>query len=100
MNINILEILRNYFSAQPVEKAWVFGSMSRNEDMPDSDIDILVKFDKNEKVGLFKHSSMIRELKSLLSRDVDLVTDGTLLPWVVNSVDGDKILIYEREAKR
>lgn len=97
MNASLLTTLRNYFSTQPVEKAWVFGSVSRGQDTERSDIDILVRFDKNGKVGLFKHSSMVRDLKNLLSRDVDLVSDGTLLPWVVNSVESDRILIYERK---
>ena len=28
---NIIEALRLYFSTQPVLKAWLFGSFSRNE---------------------------------------------------------------------
>lgn len=96
MNASLLTTLRNYFSSQPMEKALVFGAVSRGQDTEISDIDILVRFDKNGKVGLFKHSSMVRYFKKLLSRDVDLASDGTLSPWVVNSVESDKILIYER----
>ena len=53
----IIEILKNYFSEQPVIKAWLFGSVSRGEATQESDVDILVLFD--EGVGLFKYAKMI-----------------------------------------
>jgi predicted nucleotidyltransferase len=39
---------------------------------------------------------MYEDLKELLGREVDLITDGGLLPFARESVDRDKILIYER----
>lgn len=51
MDQKIISKLRDYFSNQPVQKAWVFGSFSREEATPESDIDILVSFD--DTVGLF-----------------------------------------------
>lgn len=44
--------LREYFKTQPVEKAWVFGSYSRGEERPDSDVDILVTLVSGAHVGL------------------------------------------------
>lgn len=93
----ILALLHEYFSHKPVLKAWVFGSVSRGEDNSDSDIDIIVCFDPEARVGIFQHVAMNQELEILLNRAVDLVTDGTLLPWVKEYVDKDKILVYERE---
>ena len=40
---------------------------------------------------------MYSDLKELLGREVDLVTDGSLKPFARNSVEQDKILIYERK---
>ena len=48
----IINKLREFFTLQPVEKAWVFGSYSRGEESRESDIDILVRFDKNANVTL------------------------------------------------
>ena len=45
MNINIINDIRQYFSTQPVKKAWLFGSFSRGEETSKSDVDILVEFD-------------------------------------------------------
>ena len=97
MEQSLLHILKDYFTRQPVLKVWLFGSMSRNEATPNSDVDLLVRFDPKAKVGLFKHAAMIDELEILMNRGVDLVTDGTLFPWVEESVNSEKILIYERE---
>lgn len=44
MNAQVTQSICEYFKTQPVEKAWLFGSFSRNEERPDSDVDILVKF--------------------------------------------------------
>ena len=48
------EQIANYFKTQPVLKAWMFGSYSRGEQKPWSDVDILVEFDKNHPIGLLK----------------------------------------------
>ena len=93
-----LPIIREYLSKQPISKAWLFGSFSRDEAKENSDIDILVQFTPGAVVGLFKYSRMIRELGELLHRDVDLVEEGSLLPFAAKTAEIDKILIYEREA--
>lgn len=91
----IIESLRKYFSTQPVLKAWLFGSFSRGEETKDSDIDIIVSLDKSRPVGL-KFFGMWTDLEELLGRKVDLVSEGTLLPFAKESVEKDKILIYVR----
>ena len=88
--------LRNYFASQPIERAWLFGSFSRGEETETSDVDILVDFDKNVRIGLFKYAGIYGDLKELLGRDVDLVQNGSLKPFAVESANRDKILIYER----
>lgn len=60
----IQETVANYFKTQPVLKAWLFGSYSRGEQRPWS--------------------------------EVDLVEEGMLRPWAVESVNRDRKLIYER----
>ena len=97
MSLNVMiKTISDYFKTQPVLKAWLFGSYARGEENANSDIDILVTFDDNAKVSLLKHAIMADDLEKILGRPVDLVTDGTLLPFAVNSVSHDKQLIYER----
>ncbi len=91
----IIDILRQYFINQPVLKAWLFGSFSRGEETQNSDVDILVSLDKSKPIGL-KFFGMLSDLEELLGRKVDLVSEGTLLPFAQESVERDKILVYER----
>lgn len=93
----IIKKIAEYFKTQPVLKAWIFGSFSRGEETSDSDIDILVVLDESQHVGM-KFFGMYEDLKALLGRKVDLVTDRSLAPFARESVDRDKILIYERTA--
>lgn len=95
MDKNIIDIICQYFSRKPIEKAWVFGSFSRGEQRPDSDIDILITFVPNTKMGL-QFFGMIDDLEKLLNRSVDLVVEGDLLPFAAESANRDKKLIYER----
>ncbi len=87
--------LAEYFKTQPVTKAWIFGSFSRGEEQPESDVDILVNLDHTQSVGL-RFFAMWGDLEHLLGRKVDLVTERGLAPYARESVERDKILVYER----
>lgn len=89
--------IAEYFKTQPVEKAWLFGSFARGEERPDSDVDILVSLDRSKPVGI-RFFGMWGDLERLLGKDVDLVTEGSLMPYAADSANKDKILIYERTA--
>ena len=95
MSTQAMTKVRDYFKTQPVLKAWVFGSYARGEETPDSDIDILVALDYSQPIGL-KFFGMYEDLKTLLGRNVDLVTDASLASFARESVDNDKKIIYER----
>ncbi|MBR4533994.1 MAG: nucleotidyltransferase domain-containing protein [Bacteroidaceae bacterium] len=94
----MIKLIADYFKTQPVLKAWLFGSYSRGEQRPDSDVDILVSLDSEAHVGLFKLSGMHLDLQDLLKMRVDLVTDKGLMPFARESAEHDKKLIYERTA--
>lgn len=98
MDKRLIDILTRYFQNKPVDKVWIFGSYSRGEQRSDSDIDIIVAITPGAKFSLLDHSSMICDLEDLLSIRVDIVKDGTLLPFAIESANRDKILIYERAA--
>ena len=79
----IIPKIQQYLATQPVERAWLFGSFSRGEEREDSDIDILVDFKEDEVIGLFKYCSIMNGMTDVLGRNVDLVQNGTLLPFAV-----------------
>jgi uncharacterized protein len=90
-----IQSIQNYFKDQPVEKAYLFGSHSRDMADNDSDIDILVELDHSTPVGL-KFLKMQFELESLLKTKVDLLSDRAISPYIRPYVDKDKELIYEK----
>ncbi len=94
---NMQQALAEYFKTQPVLKAWIFGSYARGEETPNSDVDILVVLDHSQPVGL-KFFGMYEDLKELLGRPVDLVTEPSLAPFARQSVERERQLIYERTA--
>ena len=91
------QTIAEYFKTQPVLKAWLFGSYSRGEERPDSDVDILVSLDYSKPIGL-RFFGMWGDLERMLGKKIDLVTEGSLMPFAQSSANRDKILIYERTA--
>jgi len=91
------KVISDYFKTQPVSRAWIFGSFARGEETEESDIDILVEYDKNARISLLTISHMMGELEKSTGRRVDLIEEGCLLPFAVDSANHDKKLIYERK---
>lgn len=92
-----IKVIHDYMASKPVVKAWIFGSFARGEEKTQSDIDILFVPDFEQgSFTLLTHGGMYEDLKQLLGREVDLVVDGSLRPYAKESVERDKVLVYER----
>jgi len=63
-----------------VKEIGIFGSFVRGEEREDSDIDILVEFEKP--IGFFKFLELEEYLSELLGAKVDLVMKSALKPWI------------------
>lgn len=72
----------------------IFGSALRADFSPQSDIDILVEFAPDQKVGL-SFFSMERELSEILGRKVDLNTPNFLSPHFRNEVLSQAQIQYD-----
>lgn len=92
------QVIANYFETQPVLKAWLFGSFARGEETETSDVDILFVPDMSNHFSLLTLGGMYMDLKDLLGREVDLIPEGSLLPFAQATAEQDKKLIYERVA--
>jgi predicted nucleotidyltransferase len=67
------EQLRDFCKKWKVTELALFGSVTRPEEFrPDSDVDVLVRFAEDARVGLFELSHMEDELKAIFGRDIDL----------------------------
>jgi uncharacterized protein len=63
-----------------VKSLSLFGSVCRDEDEPNSDMDLLVEFDRP--VGYFGLFALQAYLESVLGRHVDLGTPNSLKPRI------------------
>ena len=58
----MIQLIADYFKTQPVLKAWLFGSFARGEETEDSDLDILVEYDKNARISLLFANQFLQEV--------------------------------------
>ncbi len=90
-----IESIRAYFRTRPVLRAYLFGSYVRGQADKESDIDILVDLDYNEKIGL-QFIQMKLDLEKLLNSKVDLVSSAGLSKYIQPLIDSEKQIIYAR----
>jgi predicted nucleotidyltransferase len=95
MNKILIDKITGFFEDKPVIKAYLFGSYSRGEETPGSDVDILVELDYTQKVGI-EFYSMQYELEKILEKKVDLVSANGVSKYIKPYIDNDKVLIYEK----
>ena len=94
--ITMFSDVQKYLAKTAITKAWVFGSFARGEETPESDLDLLVDYDKDAQISLLDIVRNKLDLESITHREVDLITNGSLKPFAVESANRDKYLIYER----
>jgi uncharacterized protein len=90
-----INLIKDFFSKQPVLKAYLFGSYSRGNENNDSDIDLLVELDYTQPIGL-EFIQMQLDLQNLLSQKVDLVSARGFSKYIKPILDKEKKLIYAR----
>ena len=95
MNKEFLEKLKNFFKSKPVIKAYLFGSIVRNESNEHSDVDILVELDYSQPIGL-GFVKMHLELEELLNKKVDLLTSKSVSKYILPFIEKEKVLVYEK----
>ncbi|MEO7174952.1 MAG: nucleotidyltransferase domain-containing protein [Saprospiraceae bacterium] len=90
-----VELIKTYFKTRPVLKAYLFGSYFRGNANNQSDIDILVDLDCDQKIGL-QFIQMKLDLELLLNSKVDLVSSNGLSKYIKPTIDIEKQLIYAK----
>jgi predicted nucleotidyltransferase len=73
--------LEEFCRKHRIRKLSYFGSVLREDFGPDSDVDVLVEFEQEARVGLIRLAGIEIELSDLLGRKVDLNTPGFLSPY-------------------
>jgi len=77
-----------------IRRLAVFGSALREGFGPDSDVDVLVEFEPEARVGFLALARAARELSAILGRRVDLVPQGGLKPLVRDEVLAEAEVLF------
>jgi len=89
MEQQLVTLLRQYGAT----KVGIFGSYSRNEATPDSDLDLLVDF--SERKSLLTLARIRRELSENLGLEVDLLTEAAISPYLIDKIKSQQRIIYQ-----
>jgi uncharacterized protein len=81
------ELEKSYF----VKEIGVFGSYVRDEQREDSDIDVLVDFNKG--ISLFKFAEFINYLESLFDKKIDVANKKTLKPRIGKQILSEVVYV-------
>ena len=79
-----------------IRKLSLFGSILTDRFRADSDVDILVEFEREHVPGLFGIVEMESELAGMLGRKVDLRTPGDLSRYFRDEVLASALVQYEQ----
>ena len=87
---NVLQLLRAHradlFARYPLRTLAVFGSVSRGDNGPESDVDIIVEF--TQPVGM-EFIDLAHELEDMLGVKVDLVTRQAIKERYFKYIESD-----------
>jgi predicted nucleotidyltransferase len=88
------ELLAEFCRKHGIRRLALFGSATRGQLGPESDVDLLVEFAPGRRVGL-RFITIQEELQALLGRKVDLNTRSFLSPHFRDRVEAEAVPLYE-----
>ena len=89
---NIKKEARSILERNDTDFAAVFGSHAKGEADKDSDVDILIRFAQPK--SLFEIARIEEELSDSLGRNVDLVTENSLSPYIKDEIISSSKIVY------
>jgi len=89
--------IKQICKAHKVKKLYAFGSVCTDKFNAQSDIDFIISFEQKYFDDYVEnYFSLEEQLKNLLKRDIDLVTEETIQnPYFIKVVNRTKTAIYE-----
>lgn len=79
--LDLINAKKDEIARLGITKVGLFGSFSRGDQNPESDIDLLVEFDKNKK-NFRNYMNFVKLTESLFGREVEVVTPESLSPYI------------------
>ena len=89
--------LARYCQTNQIRNLSIFGSQVTGQNSPESDVDLLVEFDPDARIGFLALGRMQRELTELFQKPVDLVPRQGLKERIRDRVLAEAVEIYATE---
>jgi uncharacterized protein len=89
-----LDQIAEFCQRHQISKLSLFGSVLRDDFRPDSDVDILVEFMPEKKIGFLGLAGLEIELTEIIGRKVDLRTAAELSRYFRQKVIDSSLVIY------
>jgi uncharacterized protein len=86
--------LKEFCGRHRIRRLSLFGSVLRSDFGPESDVDVLVEFEPEVRIGLFGFTEIELELSDLIGRRVDLNTAGFLSKYFRDDVLAEAEELY------
>lgn len=87
--------LRGLARAYGLRRILVFGSATRADFRPDSDVDLLVETIPGHRLGLNERVSLAADAERLFGRDVDLLTAPVRRASLADRIKRDGVVLYD-----
>ncbi|MHA1648906.1 MAG: nucleotidyltransferase family protein [Candidatus Helarchaeota archaeon] len=88
---DIIKKLKELLKKYGVKKIEIFGSYARGEPKSDSDLDIIVEFEKRK--SLLELVGIEQELEDALGMKVDLLTRAFISPYLIERIEKESKVI-------
>ncbi len=92
--IFVLQSHRPELERLGVRRAALFGSVARDAQRPDSDIDILVDLDPEARLGVFEYVGIVEFIQSLFSVPVDVANSVNLKSFVRPTIEREAVYAF------
>jgi len=93
MNRNeIFEQIIRSLKEEGATRVAIFGSYARGDEKPGSDVDVIVDF--SERKSLLELVRIERELREVLETKVELLTEKSISPYLIDRVRDEMEVIY------
>ena len=89
------ESLARFARRNGIRRLSLFGSVLRDDFRPDSDVDVLVEFRPETRVGLIRMAGLELELSEIIGRKIDLRTPADLSRYFRDDVIRTALVQYD-----
>lgn len=94
---DILRTLKNHESElhkMGVDHIALFGSYARQEERPESDIDILIDMNNEKPIDIFAYAELKDHITSFFDRSVDVVDRAALKKRLKGTVEKEAVYVF------